>query len=124
VAATLPLLLEHGPAVTTRQIAEAAGVAEGTVFRVFPDKESLLEAVVESAFDMTAIDAALAAIDPAQPLEDRLPQRRHHRQRRRHRGHRLHLPNRSGDARRRPGPDRLHHHRRLLRRPHGHGVRA
>jgi AcrR family transcriptional regulator len=72
VAATLPLLLEHGPAVTTRQIAEAAGVAEGTIFRVFPDKESLLEAVVESAFDMTAIDAALAAIDPAQPLEDRL----------------------------------------------------
>jgi AcrR family transcriptional regulator len=72
VSATLPLLLAHGPAVTTRQIAEAAGVAEGTIFRVFPDKESLLEAVVESAFDMTAIDDALAAIDPARPLEDRL----------------------------------------------------
>lgn len=72
VAATLPLLLAHGPAVTTRQIAEAAGVAEGTIFRVFPDKESLLEAVVESAFDMSAIDAALAEIDPAQPLEARL----------------------------------------------------
>ncbi len=72
VAATLPLLLAHGPAVTTRQIAEAAGVAEGTIFRVFPNKESLIAAVGESAFDMTSIDASLAAIDPALPLEDRL----------------------------------------------------
>jgi AcrR family transcriptional regulator len=72
VAATLPLLLAHGPAITTRQIAEAAGVAEGTLFRVFPDKESLIEAVVESAFDMTTIDEALAAIDPTLPLEARL----------------------------------------------------
>jgi AcrR family transcriptional regulator len=72
VAATLPLLLAHGPAITTRQIAEAAGVAEGTIFRVFPDKESLIEAVVESAFDMTTIDEALGAIDPALPLEARL----------------------------------------------------
>lgn len=72
VAATLPLLLAHGPAVTTRQIAEAAGVAEGTIFRVFPTKESLIGAVVESAFDMTSIDASLLAIDPALPLEDRL----------------------------------------------------
>ncbi len=72
VAATLPLLLAHGAAVTTRQIAEAAGVAEGTIFRVFPDKESLIEAAVESVFDMTTVNAALAAIDVAVPLEDRL----------------------------------------------------
>ena len=72
IAATLPLLLAHGPAVTTRQIAEAAGVAEGTIFRVFATKESLIDAVVESAFDMTSIDSSLRAIDPALPLERRL----------------------------------------------------
>ena len=72
VAATLPLLLAHGTSVTTRQIAEAAGIAEGTIFRVFPDKDSLIEAVFEAALDTASVDAALAAIDPALPLEARL----------------------------------------------------
>ena len=49
VDAVVPLLLEHGGDVTTRQIAEAAGIAEGTIFRVFPDKPALLMAAAAEA---------------------------------------------------------------------------
>jgi AcrR family transcriptional regulator len=72
LAATVPLLVSHGTEITTRQIAAAAGVAEGTIFRVFPDKESLVQAAVEQAFDPAPVEAELLAIDPALALEVRL----------------------------------------------------
>jgi AcrR family transcriptional regulator len=71
LAATVPLLVEHGTEITTRQIAAAAGIAEGTIFRVFADKESLIEAAVEQAFDPAPAEAELMAIDPTLDLEAR-----------------------------------------------------
>lgn len=72
ITSTLPLLGEHGDSVTTRQIAQACGVAEGTIFRAFPDKESLITAALDKALDPTDTIAEIAAIDRALPLEDRL----------------------------------------------------
>jgi AcrR family transcriptional regulator len=72
VAAALPLFLEHGGAITTREVASAAGIAEGTIFRVFADKRALLEAVVDAALDPTPTEAALRAIDPALDFEERV----------------------------------------------------
>ena len=72
VDATLPLLREHGNAVTTRQIAEACGIGEGTIFRVFADKAAIIEATLLQVFDPAPELTALAAVDPSTPLTHRL----------------------------------------------------
>ncbi|MBN9609671.1 MAG: TetR/AcrR family transcriptional regulator [Actinobacteria bacterium] len=72
VAAATPLLREFGRGVTTRQIADAAGIAEGTIFRVFDTKEQLLDAVVEHVLDVSETVSAIRSAPAAAPLAERV----------------------------------------------------
>jgi AcrR family transcriptional regulator len=68
IDAVVPLLVQHGEAVSTRQIAEAAGIAEGTIFRVFPDKNALLMAA--AAHTLNPPNAGQELADAVAGLDD------------------------------------------------------
>ncbi|MGY1773126.1 TetR/AcrR family transcriptional regulator [Blastococcus sp. SYSU D00813] len=68
----IPLLQAHGRAISTRQIAEACGVAEGTIFRAFGTKEALIEAAIERYFEPQRFAEALAAVPRTLPVEEKL----------------------------------------------------
>lgn len=72
VRAVLPLVVEHGRGVTTAQIARAAGIGEGTIFRVFTDKDELFDACVEAALDPGEALEMIGEIPNELPLERRL----------------------------------------------------
>jgi AcrR family transcriptional regulator len=72
LTAAVPLLIEHGHATTTKQIADAAGIAEGTVFRVFATKHDLIDAALDAVFDPTVLLTQLAEVSADQPLRGRL----------------------------------------------------
>lgn len=62
----------EGRKPTTSEIAQEAGVAEGTIFRVFPTKEVLEKEAVQAAFCPAPVRRRIAAIDPDGSLRDRL----------------------------------------------------
>lgn len=70
--ATLSAIHEHRCVPSTRQIAEASGVAEGTIFRAFSTKEELIDAAIAKAFDPAPFEQLVAEIDPALPLRERV----------------------------------------------------
>ncbi|NGN92801.1 helix-turn-helix transcriptional regulator [Nocardioides sp. KC13] len=73
IAVTETLLIEHGTATTTRLIAEAAGVAEGTIFRHFRDKRELYRAVAENVFDPVRTAESMAeVVEDKADIEDKL----------------------------------------------------
>lgn len=72
VQAALPLVAAHGAAVTTQQIANAAGIGEATIFRAFADKEAVLAACMAEAADPAGLVRELASIDLEQPIAERL----------------------------------------------------
>ncbi|MFD0315174.1 TetR/AcrR family transcriptional regulator [Streptomyces flavalbus] len=72
IQTAIPLIAEYGAAVTTAKIARAAGIGEGTIFRVFADKDELIQACVAEALSPDHAIRELDAIDVSQPLPDRL----------------------------------------------------
>ncbi|MEU1576556.1 TetR/AcrR family transcriptional regulator [Streptomyces collinus] len=72
IQTAIPLIAECGAAVTTAKIARAAGIGEGTIFRVFADKDELLQACIAEALSPEHAVRELDAIDVSQPLLDRL----------------------------------------------------
>ncbi|MFC4910048.1 TetR/AcrR family transcriptional regulator [Actinomadura gamaensis] len=72
VRTALPLVAEHGTAVTTGQIARAAGIGEATIFRVFTDKDELLDACVAEVLRNDHVLGEIRAISLDRPLAERL----------------------------------------------------
>ena len=70
LAAAADLLSERGLEVTLDDVARAAGVGVGTVYRRFPDKESLIEELFRDRVDamVTLAEQALTEPDPWQAL--------------------------------------------------------
>jgi len=67
LAAAQELVASNGFSFTVESVAERAGVGIGTVYRRFPTKEALIEAVIRPVFDQgLAIAEEAAGFEPAE----------------------------------------------------------
>lgn len=62
VDAVTELVVERGERVTSKALADAAGVSEGTVFKCFESKDDVVRTVVGAVLDTAALDAAIVEI--------------------------------------------------------------
>ncbi|WP_220093454.1 TetR/AcrR family transcriptional regulator [Flexivirga caeni] len=69
IVTAIALIRERHMLPTTREIAQAAGVAEGTIFRAFATKDELFDAVLDRTFEAGPFFDRLAKIDGAAGLE-------------------------------------------------------
>ena len=63
IAAAKAAFAEHGPDVPMEEIARRAGVGVGTLYRRFPDRETLIRAVAQENFGTVLDDARAAAAE-------------------------------------------------------------
>ena len=103
LAAATELFIARGPDFTTADLAAAAGVSEGTIFRYFPDKEALLDAARDAALDLDGLAPLLAAAAQLPTLAQRLVAAAHALQPRIEQMARV--VEQSGHLQRRPQPD-------------------
>ena len=65
LAAAREVFTAQGPEVPMEEIARAAGVGVGTLYRRFPDRESLIRAVAQESFTQVIDDARAACAEEA-----------------------------------------------------------
>lgn len=70
--AAIPIFIEHGASLTTRELAERLGLAEGTLFRAFGDKGALVHAVVDAFFQQAERRLGGGLVDPNLELDEKL----------------------------------------------------
>ncbi len=68
----IPLFIEQGSSLSTRQLAEHLGIAEGTIFRAFGDKDALIRASVRAFFDRAEAHLSTGIVDASLPLEEKV----------------------------------------------------
>jgi AcrR family transcriptional regulator len=71
IAAAAAVFAERGLDAATAEIAHRAGVGEATLFRRFPTKDDLIDAIIETRMEEVAAlaDAAAEHVDPGAALE-------------------------------------------------------